>query len=109
MSHVFKPTVTFSAVSEATAVLIPVAAPESGSDFTFAAVTDSAEVAVPAAAEDADAAEADAVEAMASADDMGLKISDVIEKLADLFLSPFFSLTSVFSFGKISLTRWHRH
>ena len=65
--------ITFSAVSEAAAVLDvdPVAPPaESGSDFTFAAAADSAdtaEVAVPAA-DDVDAA--DAVEAMASADDI---------------------------------------
>ena len=63
--------ITFSALSDATAVLDadPVAAPESGSDFTFAA--DSAEFAVPAA-DDVEAAEADAVEAMASADDIGV-------------------------------------
>ena len=64
--------ITFSAVSEAAAVLDvdPVAPPaESGSDFTFAAAdsADTAEVAVPAA-DDVDAA--DAVEAMASADDI---------------------------------------
>ena len=64
--------ITFSAVSEAAAVLDvdPVAPPaESGSDFTFAAddSADTAEVAVPAA-DDVDAA--DAVEAMASADDI---------------------------------------
>ena len=75
--------ITFSAVSEATAVLDadPVAAPESGSDFTFAAAADSADteeaVAVAAAADDVDAAEAGAVEAMASAaDDMGPKSTD---------------------------------
>ena len=58
---------TFSAVSEATAVLgaDALAVPESGSDFTFAA--DSAFVDAAA-----DPAEADAVEGMASADDMRL-------------------------------------
>ena len=75
--------ITFSAVSEATAVLDadPVVAPESGSDFTFAAAADSADteeaVAVAAAADDVDAAEAGAVEAMASAAaDMGPKSTD---------------------------------
>ena len=76
--------ITFSAVSEATAVLDadPVVAPESGSDFTFAAAADSAdtEEAVAVAADDVDAAEAGAVEAMASAaDDMGPKSTDAMK------------------------------